>query len=226
MLPLFVHVPFIGHGQLTIGQQEFINMLLPVIKQVNREISEQRSGIYELYQKFRTPRGISSEQSQIIYKYLKFYRCDVPADFSTFELRDAHFKELLRKIDIIPQKLILAQAALESNWGKSRFAKDGFNFFGIRCMSRGCGYKPKNAEDKNFMVKAYPSMLDGLRDYTRLLNSSKYYKELRDLRIADRLNAELPNPMEMAKGLENFSIKRIEYVNSLIYMMKHNFYYF
>ena len=213
-------------GQLTIGQQEFINTILPVIKQVNNEISEQRSGIYELYQKFKAPNGLSSDESLTVYKYLKFYKCDVPANFSTFVLCDTHFKELLKKIDVIPQKLVLAQAALESNWGKSRFAKDGFNFFGIRCMSRRCGLKPKDAEDKSFMVKAYPSILDGFRDYAKLLNSSRYYKELRDLRVADRLNAELPNPMEMAKGLEKFSIRGKAYVNSLIYIMNHNFYYF
>ena len=36
--------------------------------------------------------------------------------------------------DVIPvnKELLLAQAALESGWGTSRFAKEGKNLFGIR----------------------------------------------------------------------------------------------
>ena len=32
----------------------------------------------------------------------------------------------------IPNDLILAQAILESSWGKSRFAREGNNYFGMR----------------------------------------------------------------------------------------------
>jgi Bax protein len=226
LLILTALLPARGLGQLTIEQQKFVDTILPLIKQVNNEISVQRAGIYDLYQKYRTLQEITPAESFLIYKYLKFYRCDVPEDFADFNVHDKNFINLLKKVDIIPTKLVLAQAALESNWGKSRFALDGYNFFGIRCMSSGCGYRPKAAGSKNFMVKAYGSPLDGIRDYARLLNSSRYYKELRNYRITNRLNAEMPDPIEMAKGLENFSIKRKAYVESLIYIMNHNFQYF
>lgn len=226
LLALTVLFPTKGIGQLSNEQQEFVDRMLPLIKQVNIEISQQRTGIYELYQKFKNNLEITSGEKLLIYKYLKFYRCDVPDDFADFSLHDINFINLLKKVDIIPIKLVLAQSALESNWGKSRFAVDGYNFFGIRCMSSGCGYKPMSAKSKNFMVKAYASPIDGLRDYARLLNSSRYYKDLRNFRIINRLNAETPDPLEMAKGLENFSIKRRVYVNSLIYIMNHNFHYF
>jgi len=137
--------------------------------------------------------------------------------------RNQHFINLLKKIDIIPPKMVLAQAALESSWGKSRFALDGYNYFGIRCMSAGCGYKPKNAEGEHFMVKSYASPLSGLRDYARLLNASIYYKDFRDIRISYRLNGRIPDPMEVAKGLKNFSSKRQAYINSLIILMRNNF---
>ena len=36
--------------------------------------------------------------------------------------------DLIKKI---PKKLIVAQAIIESNWGRSRFAEDFNNYFGI-----------------------------------------------------------------------------------------------
>ena len=35
------------------------------------------------------------------------------------------------------------QAANESAWGTSRFARIGLNFFGQWCYSKGCGMVPK-----------------------------------------------------------------------------------
>ena len=32
----------------------------------------------------------------------------------------------------MPKELIIAQAAIETGWGKSRFANEGNNLFGIR----------------------------------------------------------------------------------------------
>ena len=38
----------------------------------------------------------------------------------------------LPKEQHIPKQLVIAQAALETGWGKSRFANEGNNLFGIR----------------------------------------------------------------------------------------------
>src|SRR5690606_39546165 len=50
---------------------------------------------------------------------------------------------LLRRLDIIPADLALAQAAMESAWGGSRFAREGNNYFGQWCFSKGCGLVPE-----------------------------------------------------------------------------------
>ena len=57
-------------------------------------------------------------------------------------------EDLLLVIDILPPSLMLAQAANESNWGRSRFAEDFNNYFGIWCFKKGCGVVP-NKRDKN-----------------------------------------------------------------------------
>ena len=53
------------------------------------------------------------------------------------------FNEMLKRVDIIPISLVLAQAANESSWGESRFAKKGNNYFGMWCYTPKCGIVPQ-----------------------------------------------------------------------------------
>jgi Bax protein len=213
-----------GQAKLTIEQEAFVDLIVPVVEQVNAEIAEKRKDIYTIQQKFRDSGTLDPSEKARIIHYLNHYRCDVPDDTTDFEITKAHFTELLRKADIIPLKLVLAQAALESNWGKSRFVKEGNNYFGIRCLSKGCGIAPRKAKSK-FWVKSYPSLLDGVRDYMRLLNSSRYYKDFRNLRIVNRMNNQVPDPFYIVNGLENYSSRGKAYTRSLVTIMKSNFYY-
>lgn len=209
---------------LTKQQQEFVNFLLPLIDQANDEIARQRTGIYSIYQDFKKNQAMSPTARELIFSYAELYKLKIPDDTTGVEFVDQHFKELLKRVDIIPKKLVLAQAAIESDWGRSRFVKEGNNYFGIQCYVPGCGVKANQARDKNFWVKAYPSAIDCVRDYMLLLNSSKYYRNFRDLRIVNRLNTALPDPFYIVKGLENYSVKGREYINSLIMIMRVNFF--
>jgi len=204
-------------------QQLFLEMMLPAIHQVNNEILQQRTGIYHLYSKHKSFTSLTDEETLLIYRYLKYYRCDVPDDTTSFELTNEHFKELLVKVDVIPAKLVLAQSALESNWGNSRFALEGYNFFGIRCHAPKCGMRAGEIEDDKFMVKSYTDLIAGLRDYFRLLNASSYYEKFRELRIINRMNGHSPKPEEIVHGLENYSSLRYEYIEKLLVIMKTNF---
>lgn len=208
---------------LTKEQQQFVDSLLPVINQVNREIAKQRTGVYTIYQEFRLNQMLCAESKQVIFDYARLYRLDVADDTAGFAPNDSIFKMLLRRVDIVPRKLVLAQAALESNWGNSRFVEECNNYFGIQCYTPGCGVHAKRAKNKNVRVKSYPTIIDGIRDYMLLLNSSKYYSNFRDLRIVNRLNTDLPDPFYVVKGLENYSVRGEAYIDSLIQIMKINF---
>lgn len=210
--------------KLSNEQQQFTDTILPAIIRVNQEISKQRSGIYSIHQNYKTNNTLSAKELELIKKFAALYKVSLPDDTSITQVTDQHFRELLKRVDIIPQKLALAQAAIESNWGKSRFVKEGNNYFGIQCYRKGCGIAAQNARKKNFWVKKYPTITDCVRDYMLLLNSSKYYKDFRDLRIVNRLNTDLPDPFDVVKGLKNYSVKREKYIDSLILIMKTNFY--
>lgn len=79
--------------------------------------------------------------------------------------------------------VIIAQAALESNWGQSTLAYKYNNYFGIKCGRswHGPSVNMKTGEylngclqtiNSNFRV--YPSLLDSIRDRNSLLRLPRY----------------------------------------------------
>jgi len=84
---------------------------------------------------------------------------------------------------ILPS-MTIAQAILESNWGKSGLAKDCHNYFGMK-WTRNCGTQYKEystTEHKKdgtpYVIKAkfrkYSSVSDGIKGYYVFLNYSRY----------------------------------------------------
>ena len=84
----------------------------------------------------------------------------------------------------VPKELIIAQAAIETGWGKSRFANEGNNLFGIRTW---------NVDEPHLLpipwtkwpgwgVKVYETRCDSVRDYLRILNEVFAFTEFRAAR--------------------------------------------
>ena len=89
----------------------------------------------------------------------------------------------LHKYERIPTELIIAQAVLESNYGKSRFAKEGNNLFGIRTWNLQEEHiKPFNTNDQTFGVKIFKSKCDCVKYYVKILNNSSAFKDFRKMR--------------------------------------------
>ena len=105
----------------------------------------------------------------------------------------------------LPRKLIIAQAILESAWGKSRFANEGNNLFGIRTFDKSQEHLLPITWDPNkwpgWGVKVYESKCASVRDYVRIINEVWAYEELREAR------KENPNitAVELAMYLDKFS---------------------
>tara|TARA_B100000780_G_scaffold265832_1_gene221557 strand:+ start:432 stop:1160 length:729 start_codon:yes stop_codon:yes gene_type:complete len=105
----------------------------------------------------------------------------------------------------LPKKLVLAQAILESAWGKSRFANEGNNLFGIRTFDKSTDYLLPITWDPNkwpgWGVKVYESKCASVRDYVRIINEVWAYEELREARKSN------PNitAIELASYLDKFS---------------------
>jgi uncharacterized FlgJ-related protein len=101
----------------------------------------------------------------------------------------------------VPFEMIIGQAALESGWGSSRFAKDAKNLFGIRVFSKESAHLlPQGiTEWPGWGVRVFPSKCASVVEYVRLLNEHQAYKEFRALREKTK------DPIKLIKKLDNFS---------------------
>jgi Bax protein len=132
------------------------------------------------------------------------------------------WRKLLRRVDIIPVSLIIAQAAYESDWGRSRFAKEGLNYFGQRCTVVGCGIIPKNrAAGEIYEVKKFPDVLSSIQGYIHNLNTHSAYMHLRKIRERQRLAHHKLQGEILAQGLFWYSERYERYVIAIRKIIKY-----
>lgn len=135
------------------------------------------------------------------------------------------FADLLRRVDVVPASLAMSQAALESAWGRSRFAQQGNNLFGQWCFSKGCGIVPaQRNEGATHEVAQFKTVNAAVRAYFENLNRHPTYTELRKVRNKIRtgkLETKTPG-VEMAVGLENYSELGMEYVDHISAVIRQN----
>ena len=86
--------------------------------------------------------------------------------------------------DIIPVnfEILLAQAALESGWGNSRFALEGKNLFGVRTYDLREPHMLPSNNPKKWGVRVYMHECDSVQHYIDIINNGSAYEKYRELR--------------------------------------------
>ena len=121
----------------------------------------------------------------------------------------------------VPYEMIIGQAALESGWGMSRFAKEANNLFGIRTWSKDTPHLLPHGIDKwpGWGVRAFASKCDSVKEYVRLLNNHNAYKEFRVLRQKMLDENQHLDSIQLIKTLDKFSTTA-DYDKRVIRMIK------
>lgn len=213
---------FSQYQSVTDKKQAFFNYIKPEVEIQNQKILEQRSFILAFKERFRSQSKVPSKMVDDIelgrFKVIaKEYDVDVPL------LNDAVFDALLQKVDVIPTELVLVQAANESAWGTSRFARQGFNFFGMWCYRKGCGFVPlRRSADMNHEVAKYNSLQEGVAKYLNTLNRHYAYADLRYIRSVLRETQQPITGEALAEGLLHYSERGQAYVEELQSMIRVN----
>mgnify|MGYP001461387182 FL=1 len=119
----------------------------------------------------------------------------------------------------IPKELIIAQAAIETGWGKSRFANEGNNLFGIRTFNKDSKWLLPITWDQTkwigWGVKVYETRCDSVKDYVRILNEVFAYEEFREAR------SNGADVYQLADTLTKYATKK-NYTSLIKQVIKHN----
>jgi Bax protein len=161
-------------------KQTFFRVLLPLVARENDRIRAER----------RTLADKSGAIPDALYE--------------RYRVAPGELEKLRPRVDIIPASLVLAQAALESGWGTSRFALDGNNLFGMRHYDPDApGLAPAAA--KGFKISIFDTLGDGVAAYMRNLNTHDAYGQLRKARAAMRRAGNQLTGAALTVWLTNYS---------------------
>ncbi|MDF1722797.1 MAG: glucosaminidase domain-containing protein [Minwuia sp.] len=191
----------------------FFRSILPLVMQVNGEIAMERDRLLALRDNARLP----DRDRDWLRRTAESYRA---LDAKTGEI---DWDTLLQRVDLIPPSLALAQAALESGWGRSRFAREGNALFGQWTWTKGDGIVPADrAAGKTHSVKRFRSLLASVRGYMKNLNRAGPYGRMRVARTKLANQGKPFTGRELAGYLDKYSEEGQAYVKKVRAMISVN----
>ncbi|MCC5879837.1 MAG: glucosaminidase domain-containing protein [Idiomarina sp.] len=197
-------------------KKAFFAYLLPAIEEMNDRVMIQREELYRLQAKRLVGGKLLAAEQDWLNELVQYYRVDE-------EQPEEQFAVLMRRVDIVPSTLVLIQAANESGWGTSRFARDGLNFFGQWCWTEGCGIVPASRPaGQSYEVRSFASMEESVEAFIRNLNTHFAYKELREMRLQEREDDDTVSSGTMTAGLMSYSERGQDYIDELNQMIRIN----
>lgn len=179
-------------------KKRFYSLVVPTIEKVY----EQR---YKVYKKISQDMNNTIENTEIA-KLKKHYKAKTN-------------QELLMALKPHPKSMAIAQAAMESAWGTSRFFNLGNNLFGMWSVSKKeqrIAARVKRDNNVTVWVKKYNSLEDSVKGYYRTLARGKKYKNLR------KLNFQSDDVYEIIKGLDKYSERGETYVREIGSIIRYN----
>ena len=203
------HIPA-EHFEMTgdAQKQSFVNLVLPLILAANDELLQRREAVQA---------AVQAHDRDKLDQWAVLYRVEVEKLDNT-ELAE----RLLRRVDTIPVALALAQAAVESGWGTSRFARQGNALFGQWAWTESAGMRPLAASNDRAVVRSFGSLLESVRAYMHNLNTHQNYKRFRDARYRLKPQTEAVKARRLAAYLDSYAEIGQAYVEKLLLVMSSN----
>lgn len=192
----------------------FFEYMKSVIDAENRKIAADRLRIKQLSRKAT----LNKTDKAWLTSMAKKYRLSLAK-----KLTPQWYTALLERVDTLPVSLALAQAANESAWGTSRFARKGNNLFGQWCFSKGCGLVPmQRNKGASHEVRKFDSVAASVAACFLNLNSHTRYAGLRALRARARREDQPVTGIYLSPGLVRYSRRGEAYVRELVAIITGN----
>jgi Bax protein len=196
----------------------FFLSMLPVILRANEQIKKQKTTMVHLLNRHDNGELLTINEQEQLSAIAGEYKV------SGNPTEDPQAREmLLNRVDTLPTSMVLAQAATESAYGTSRFARLGNNLFGEWSFVPGTGMVPNDRpEGRTYELRCFSSIYDSVASYMKNLNTHRAYKPLRDLRARMRAAGQPLQGVVLAAGLTRYSERGEEYVKQIQNIIRSN----
>ena len=197
----------------------FFDFLKPFVDRANSDILRQRERLESLQGQV-SDRPLGRRSDRWVRELAAGYGLELDADSP---VTAGTVADLLDRVDLIPPSMALAQAALESGWGTSRFARKGNNLYGIWCYEPGCGIVPeRRPAGASYEVKKYRTPKESFEDYIHNLNTNRAYESLWQIRDSLRREGKPITGIALADGLYRYSQEGWGYVGKVQRVIQSN----
>ena len=191
---------------ITRKKETFLQILLPLVVAENEIIIKDRKFLLKILKK---------NQSEKNVKWIN-------KKYKEYKVSKKNIDELIRKMDIVPSSIALAQAAKESGWGTSRFALEGNAIFG-QWTWNGVGIEPlEKVDGQKHKILKFPILRASVKAYITNLNSHSGYKSFRKKREELRSQNKNLTGLDLIHELENYAQTGKEYTKILEKIIKQN----
>jgi Bax protein len=199
-------------AEVKVRKAVFVQTVLPLVLKVNEEILKDRQRLWKIRVAKASGRKLDALD-----------RLWIAVASDRYKVGRGDLDALLARIDIVPPSIALAQAAEESGWGTSRFAREGNAIFGQWTYSRSRGLLPRErAEGKTHRIRTFDNLLESVRAYALNLNTHSAYREFRRVRASLRGEGRSLTGMPLLPTLTAYSERGGDYLRNLYQIMTIN----
>ena len=182
-------------------KKKFIDMILPSVLLSKYNLDKEKSKVAALNDQLNAIGYIEPADSVYLEQLMQEYRAN-------------SLDELEKKLTTHPVSIVLAQAALESGWGTSRFFLEGKNIFGVWSFS-ATEKRMKAAHGRNgksIYVRKYDDFSESIHDYYKTIARVGAYRHFREKRIDSNNVYELISYLNRYSELGYTYVRRLESV--------------
>ncbi len=188
----------------------FLQIIGPLALKLSDELREERLAVRELRAAFLEGADLTPEQERFVEE--KAVKYDVFTRMKGRRRYDILLKRLELKVNIVPPSLLMAAAAIESDWGTNRIVREGNSLYKELAWYTDKGLKPQDdRQDQSYRYKTFPSLYDSMKSYALRLNSSVNYEQMRlyraeiEYREKPVFGRSLAHTMLFDSNLKNFA---------------------
>jgi Bax protein len=203
-------VPHVLQNASDVGDKQrlFVSTLLPLLLMENEVVEAKRKNLLKYSAALARGEKLIEADANWLRELATRYR--VKGD----PLTDAGIRnELLRRVDIVPVDLALAQAATETGWGASYGARKDRDLFGMTAIRSN--RTMKTASGRTVRAPKFSSLREAVRTYVHNLNSHDAYNSLRTIRAKLRKQSKPIQGGAVADGLTKYSTRGVHYVKQI-----------